>query len=94
MGANIVNTVLNAKVVRIVNIVKKQSIVLIHLDAGLFTIAVIATAVTNVIIVKIVIYALNVKAVIKRLTVINVNSVHSVMVSTNAVSVRDVHDVL
>ena len=88
------NTVLNAKVVRIVNIVKKQSIVLIHLDAELFTIAVIATAVTNVIIVKIVIYALNVKAAIKRLTVINVNSVHSVMVSTNAVSVRDVHDAL
>lgn len=51
-------------------------------------------AVTDAMIVKIVIYAVNVKIVIKRLTVINVNNVHSVMVSTNAVSVRDVHDVL
>lgn len=57
-------------------------------------IAAIVMVVTDVIIVKIVIYAVNVKIVIKHLTAINVNNVHSVMVFTNAVSVIDARDVL
>ena len=90
----IVNIVLNVKVARIVNIVKKQGTVLMWLDADALQIAIIVMAVTNVIIVKIVTYVLNAKIVIKCLIVIDVNSVHSVMVSTNVVSVRDAHDVL
>ena len=93
-NATIVNIVLNVKVVRIVNIVKKQGTVLMWLDADALQIAIIVMAVTNVIIVKIVTYVLNAKIVIKCLIVIDVNSVHSVMASTNAVSVRDAHDVL
>ena len=90
----IVNTVLNVKVARIVNIVKKQGTVLMWLDVDALQIAIIVMAVTNVIIVKIVTYVLNAKIVIKCLIVIDVNSVHSVMASTNVISVLDARDVL
>ena len=64
------------------------------MDADALQIAIIVMAVTNVIIVKIVIYVVNVKIVIKCLIVIDVNSVHSVMGFTNAVSVLGARDVL
>ena len=64
------------------------------MDVDALQIAIIVMAVTNVIIVKIVTYVLNAKIVIKCLIVIDVNSVHSVMASTNVISVLDARDVL
>lgn len=89
MAAKIVNIALNVRNARIVNIAKKQSIVLRHLDAKLFTIVVIVMVAMNVIIVKTVTYVRNVKTVISCLIVIDVNNAYSVMLMTHAVSVKD-----
>ena len=64
------------------------------MDVGTLEILVIVMAVTDAMIVKIVMYAVNVKIVIKCLIVINVNNAHSVMVSTHVASVIDANNVL